>query len=87
MERTAHRFQGVPEPESQGTDLWPGVRYDELARSLGCHGELVESLDQLGPAVERALAAGVPSVIHVVVDPVLNADPLGYEQFRSARTY
>lgn len=87
MERTAHRFQGVPEEEAQGVVLSSGTRYDELARSLGCHGEYVESMDQLGPAVERCLEASVPSVIHVKVDPDLNADPIGYEQFRSTRSY
>lgn len=87
MERTAHRFQGVPEEEAQGVVLAGSTRYDDLARSLGCHGEFVESMDQLGPAVERCLAASVPSVIHVKVDPDLNADPVGYEQFRSTRNY
>jgi len=87
MERTAHRFQGVPQEQSHGTDLSPGTRYDELARSLGCHGEYVETITDLAPAVERSIAAGIPAVIHVRVDPTLNADPIGYEQFRAARTY
>jgi len=87
MERTAHRFKGVPEGEIHGTELYSGVRYDDLARSLGCHGEYVDSMADLAPAVERAMASGLPAVMHVVVDPDLNADPIGYEQFRSARTY
>lgn len=87
MERTAHRFMGVPDDEAHGTELSSAVRYDKLAESLGCHGEYVESLDQLGPAVERALASSSPSVIHVRVDPDINANPIGYEQFRSTRNY
>lgn len=87
MERTAHRFMGVPTEQAQGVELSASVRYDDLARALGCQGEYVEALDQLAPAVERARAAGVPAVIHVRVDPDLNADPIGYEQFRSTRTY
>jgi len=87
MERTAHRFKGVPEGEIHGTELYSGVRYDDLARSLGCHGEYVDSMADLAPAVERSMASGLPAVMHVVVDPDLNADPIGYEQFRSARTY
>ncbi|MBS1837183.1 MAG: thiamine pyrophosphate-binding protein [Actinobacteria bacterium] len=87
MERTAHRYQGVAEDEAHGTDLSVDVRYDDLARALGCHGEYVDGMDQLEPAVERARAAGSPAVIHVKVDPDLNADPIGYDQFRSARTY
>jgi len=77
----------VPEGEIHGTELYSGVRYDDLARSLGCHGEYVDSMADLAPAVERAMASGLPAVMHVVVDPDLNADPIGYEQFRSARTY
>ncbi len=87
MERTAHRFKGVPDGEIHGTELSSGVRYDDLARSLGCHGEYVDSMADLAPAVERSMASGLPAVMHVVVDPDLNADPIGYEQFRSARTY
>ena len=87
MERTAHRFGGVPDDQVHGTELSASVRYDDLARALGCHGELVESIAELAPAVERSVASGLPSVIHVRIDPDLNANPIGYEQFRAARTY
>lgn len=87
MERTAHRFQGVPAEQAHGTELSASTRYDELARALGCHGEYVDSMADLAPAVERSRASGLPAVIHVRVDPDLNANPIGYEQFRAARTY
>src|SRR5712692_2480703 len=50
-------------------DLRPGVRYDQVVEALGGHGELVEEPDQIGPAFERALKAGVPAVVNVVTDP------------------
>jgi acetolactate synthase-1/2/3 large subunit len=84
MERTAHRALGVPVEREHGTDL-SAVRYDDLARSLGCHGEYVDQIHDLTPAIERALASGLPAVVHVCVDPELNADPIGWEQFRAAR--
>lgn len=84
MERTAHRHLGVPAEREHGTDL-AAVRYDELARALGCHGEYVGEIDDLRPAIERAVASGLPAVVHVRVDPDLNADPIGWEQFRAAR--
>lgn len=87
MERTAHRFQGVSEADAQGTELSTGVRYDELARSLGCHGTLIDRVGDLAPAVTAALASGLPAVIHAVIDPDINAEPIGYDQFRAARTY
>lgn len=49
------------------------TRYDLMAKSLGCHGELVESPDQIGPALARAAASGGPAVINVVTDPAARA--------------
>ncbi len=87
MERTAHRFQGVADADAQGTELSGDVRYDELARALGCHGVYVDSVEALVPAVQEGLTADVPTVVHAVIDPDINAEPIGYEQFRAARTY
>ena len=50
-------------------ELRPGVRYDQVVSALGGYGELVEDPDQVGPAFERALAAGVPAVVNVMTDP------------------
>ena len=51
------------------------VRYDEVARALGCRGELVDQPDQLRPAFDRALAAELPTLIQVVVDDRENVHP------------
>lgn len=45
------------------------TRYDELARALGAHGELVERIEDVGPAIGRALASGRPAVLNVLTDP------------------
>jgi acetolactate synthase-1/2/3 large subunit len=50
-------------------DLQPGTRYDEIVRALGGHGELVTEPAQIGPALDRALAAGVPALVNVLTDP------------------
>ena len=86
MERSAHRFQGVGPDQERGTDLPATTRYDLLATALGCHGEHVAALDDLGGALDRAIASGLPAVLHVEVDPELNVDAIGYEQFQYART-
>ncbi len=39
------------------------------ARAFGGHGETVEETVQFLPAFERALASGLPSILHVKVDP------------------
>jgi acetolactate synthase-1/2/3 large subunit len=50
-------------------DLQPGCRYDEVVTALGGAGEVVEKADDLGPALDRAFAAGVPYVVNVLTDP------------------
>jgi len=49
-----------------GTDLRP-VRYDEMVRVLGGHGEYVEQAEDIAPALERALASGKPALVNVRV--------------------
>jgi acetolactate synthase I/II/III large subunit len=44
-------------------------RYDRLAQALGAHGEHVTQLNQLRPALARALASGLPAVVNVETDP------------------
>jgi acetolactate synthase-1/2/3 large subunit len=84
MEKSAffgHGFE-AKDWEKSGIELAP-VRYDLAAEALGCHGEMVDAIDQLAPAVERAIASGKPAVIHVQVDQELNTRPPGLEQFGS----
>lgn len=58
------------------------VRFDRIAEAYGAHGEYVERREDIGPALERALAAGVPAVIQVPVDPQINAlEVPGFEEF------
>ena len=51
-------------------DLQPACRYDEVVRALGGAGELVTEAAQIGPAMDRAFAAGVPYLVNIVTDPV-----------------
>ncbi|MDA1017688.1 MAG: thiamine pyrophosphate-binding protein [Planctomycetota bacterium] len=51
-----------------GCDLRP-TRYDETAASLGAHGEHVDRIDQLRPAMNRAAESGKPSCINVKIAP------------------
>jgi acetolactate synthase-1/2/3 large subunit len=86
MEKTAFAAQGFGPGEWAGRGIDMGaVRYDGIAQMMGCHGELVRTLEELRPALERATAAGKPAVLHVQVDRDLNTTPPGYEQFRKAR--
>lgn len=49
-------------------DLAPGTRYDKVARALGADGELVTDPAQIGPALDRAFASGMPYLVNVVTD-------------------
>jgi acetolactate synthase-1/2/3 large subunit len=44
-------------------------RYDRIADVFDCRGEHVERPADLGPALERALAADEPTVVNVMLDP------------------
>jgi acetolactate synthase I/II/III large subunit len=44
-------------------------RYDRLVEAFGGHGEHVERPGELRPALERALAAGEPAIVNVMLDP------------------
>jgi thiamine pyrophosphate-dependent acetolactate synthase large subunit-like protein len=37
--------------------------YAAVARGFGCHGEVVTRAQEVGPAIERAIASGLPAVI------------------------
>ena len=50
-------------------DLQPACRYDEVVSALGGAGETVTDPDQIGPALQRALASGVPYLVNVITDP------------------
>jgi len=55
-------------------DLQPGCRYDDVVKALGGAGETVEHPADLGPALDRAFASGVPYLVNVLTDPA-NAYP------------
>ncbi len=59
----------LPDDAHINTDLGE-IRFDELAQSMGAHGERVASPDELRPALERCLDGGRVAVVHVDVDPV-----------------
>ncbi len=50
-------------------DLQPGLRYDDVVRALGGAGETVTDPAQIGPALDRAFASGVPYMVNVLTDP------------------
>ncbi len=50
-------------------DLQPACRYDEVVRALGGAGETVADPADLGAALDRAFASGVPYLVNVLTEP------------------
>jgi acetolactate synthase-1/2/3 large subunit len=71
----------LPPEENLNTDLGE-IRFDELAHSMGAHGERVSRAKDLRPALERCVASGLPSVVHVDVDPVAHMWAPGLDVFK-----
>ncbi len=49
-------------------DLATQTRYDEVVKALGGAGELVTDPAQIGPALDRAFASGVPYLVNIITD-------------------
>ena len=81
MERSSQLFAQIGDLVE--CDLYAETRYDLVAQAFGCHGELVDELDQLQPALQRAAESGKPALIQVMVDPMDNLAPPGLLVFSS----
>ena len=81
MERSSQLFAQLGEMIE--TELGSGTRYDQVAQAFGCHGEKVDDLDDLKPALDRAVKAGKPALIQVMVDQMANLAPPGLMEFGS----
>lgn len=74
--------RSLPADRTINTDF-NEIRFDALAESMGAHGERVSRADDLRPAIERSLASGRCSVIHVDVDPVDHLWAPGLDVFKA----
>ena len=63
------QIQSYGEERTIGCELLLS-RYDKVIEALGGHGEFVEDPKDLTPAVERALASGLPACINIVIESV-----------------
>ena len=52
-------------------ELTPGTRYDQVFTALGGGGETVTDPRQLGAALDRAFASGMPYLVNVLTDPAV----------------
>jgi acetolactate synthase-1/2/3 large subunit len=73
--------RSLPPEANLNTDLGE-IRFDEVARAMGAHGERVSRAKDLRPALGRCVASGRPAVVHVDVDPVAHMWAPGLEIFK-----
>jgi acetolactate synthase I/II/III large subunit len=52
-------------------DLQPSLGYDGVVRALGGAGETVTKPGEIGAALDRAFASGVPYLVNVITDPTV----------------
>ena len=52
-------------------------RYDLMVSDFGGYGEKVERPEDIRPALERAVASGVPACVNVITDPYIKAQQSG----------
>jgi acetolactate synthase-1/2/3 large subunit len=52
-----------------GCELLP-TRYDQVCVAFGGHGEWVRSAAEMLPAVQRAIASGLPACVNVAMEGV-----------------
>ena len=73
------------DPEENKPGRYLGyTRFDQVAQALGCHGEYVESPEDIRPALERAAAAvaqGQTAVVNVVTDWRARATTASFTSF------
>ncbi len=58
-----------------GLDLRPETHYEKVVEAYGGYGEFVTRIEELRPAIQRAVASGKPACVNVMVDPSIG--PVG----------
>jgi acetolactate synthase-1/2/3 large subunit len=58
--------------------------FADYARAFGGHGERVETTAEFGPAFERAVASGLPAILHCLIDPEVISPTTTLEKIRDA---
>jgi acetolactate synthase-1/2/3 large subunit len=50
-------------------ELSQSTRYDQVVTALGGGGETVTRPQDIGPALDRAFASGIPYLVNILTDP------------------
>lgn len=64
-----HGQEGIYGDEAGAMAQLRDADYDKVAVALGGYGERARNFEEIGPAIGRAFASGLPSVVNVEVSP------------------
>jgi len=64
-----HGQQAIYGEETRVVVDLPETRYDRIAESFGLYGERASTPEEIGPAIERALASGRPACVDIAIAP------------------
>ena len=59
----------LPQGRIPATMFTPNARYERIIEAFGGEGFYVDSIADLGPALDRGLAAEGPSLVNIMIDP------------------
>jgi acetolactate synthase-1/2/3 large subunit len=62
------------ESRYEGVDL-TDIRYDQVAKAMGCYGERIEDPNEIKSALKRAVDSGLPAVLDVIVNKDVHLTP------------
>lgn len=68
MIKRSEQRKAPNETEFVGLDLEQNTHYEKIVEGFGGYGELVTHIENLRPAIQRAVASGKPSCVNVIVD-------------------
>lgn len=60
-----------------GLDLEQNTHYEKVVEGFGGYGELVTHIEDLRPAIQRAVASGKPGCVNVMVNPAIGPKGAG----------
>ncbi|MEV0700947.1 thiamine pyrophosphate-binding protein [Saccharopolyspora sp. NPDC050389] len=68
MYGTIRQHQALRHPGRESGTRLVNPDFAAYARAFGGHGELVEETEQVGPALDRAFATGLPAIVELRID-------------------
>ena len=60
-----------------GLDLEQNTHYEKVIEGFGGYGELVTHIEDMRPAIQRAVASGKPGCVNIMVDPSIGPKGAG----------